>query len=81
MPLKAHHRFQTVSLAIAYLCYLAALLCLVGGVYRASIHGTDDPVFASLMASVIFFIGCGIVLHVIGSVNLPKLSIQRKAKD
>ena len=39
---------------------------------------SGDPVVASLMASVVFFAGVGIVLQVIGSSNLPDLKIGRR---
>lgn len=60
---------QRISFALAILCYLAA----VASALAAFLHeGTpsDDPVLASLMAMVVFFIGCGAVLHIIGTANL-----------
>lgn len=30
----------------------------------------NDPVRGSLMAAVVFFVGCGVVLHIIGTANL-----------
>jgi Na+-driven multidrug efflux pump len=78
LPLKARKKSQQVSLVIAYLCYLAALLSLLSAGYLASLARTQDPIFASLLAVVVFFIGCGVVLQVIGSVNLPDLKIDAK---
>ncbi|MEN8179431.1 MAG: hemerythrin family protein [Pseudomonadota bacterium] len=80
MSLKAPKRSQKVSLAIAYLCYIAALLSLLTAIYRGTTLGTEDPIFASLVASVVFFIGCGIVLHVIGAVDLPDLKIDQNKR-
>jgi hypothetical protein len=74
-PLKTRKPAQTISLVAAYLCYGAALLTLFAAGYRATTIGTDNPIFASLAASVVFFIGSGIVLHVMGAVSLPDFKI------
>ncbi len=79
--MKSPKRSQKVSLAIGYLCYAAALISLLSAIYRAVTVGSENPIFASLAASVVFFIGCGIVLHVIGTVNLPDLKIERKNQE
>lgn len=72
--MKPRKPAQKVSLAIAYLCYAAAVLTLLTAGYWAVVAGTGDAIFASLAASVVFLVGCGIVLHVIGAVSLPDLS-------
>jgi uncharacterized membrane protein len=63
---------QKIAYLIAVLCYLLGAACALGVVFY---HGEvpQDPVRASLMASVVFFIGCGIVLHVIGTARLAGL--------
>lgn len=67
--------FQKILMIIAVISYLAALGC---GVTAFMLNnGTQDPIVASFMASVVFFIGVGIVLHVIGTVDLPDLKIER----
>jgi hypothetical protein len=58
------HLSQKICLAIAVLCYLAAVAC--GG----AAYLYQGPVRASLLASVVFFVGCGVVLQVIGSARL-----------
>jgi hypothetical protein len=35
--------------------------------------GGNHPIIASLGASAVFFIGAGVVLHVMGLANLPSL--------
>lgn len=63
------HPSQTFALVVAGLCYLASIACAVA----AWLHDGGlpaDPIRASLMASVVFFIGCGAVLHVIGTAHL-----------
>jgi hypothetical protein len=63
------HFSQTISLAIAALCYLAAAGCAVAA-FLHEMSGPNDPIRGSLMAAVVFFIGCGIVLQVIGTTRL-----------
>ncbi|MBU0500498.1 MAG: hemerythrin family protein [Gammaproteobacteria bacterium] len=67
--------FQKLLLAIAILSYLAAAACGVGVIFFKD--SLSDPVAASLMASIVFFIGVGVVLQVIGTVNLPDLRVGR----
>lgn len=63
------HLGQKIAMWIAVLCYLAAAGFVVASVlYEPTREG--DPVLASFMASVIFFAGCGIVLHVIARTHL-----------
>jgi len=75
--LKTRKPAQKVSLVIAYFCYAAALIVLLIAGYQSITIGTANPVFASLAASVVFLLGCGIVLHVIGAVSLPDLKIDK----
>ena len=60
---------QRVAFAVALLCYAVAAGCaLAAFVYEST--GPNDPVRAALMATVVFFVGCGVVLHVIGTARL-----------
>jgi len=61
--------------AIAIISYLAAVACGVALVFFDAIM--SDPIAASFMASIVFFIGVGVVLQVIGTVNLPDLRVDR----
>ena len=79
--LKPRSKLQRFSLISAYLSYIAAGLCLLAATVRAMSIGTDNPIFASLVASILFFIGCGVVLHVMGAVNLPSLKIDSRDKE
>lgn len=67
---------QKVSFIIAIISYLAAIGCIGATYYYTSELGSEHPVVASFGAAVVFFIGVGIVLHVIGRVNLPDLSMK-----
>ncbi|MCM8882093.1 MAG: hemerythrin family protein [Candidatus Thiodiazotropha sp.] len=66
---------QKVLVVIAVISYLTAIACGVAAFYFGK--GTFDPITASLMASVVFFVGVGIVLHVIGNTDLPNLKIEQ----
>ncbi|MBL3526267.1 MAG: hemerythrin family protein [gamma proteobacterium endosymbiont of Lamellibrachia anaximandri] len=79
--MKTRKPAQKVSLVVAYICYVVAVITLFAAGYRAYTVGTDNPIFASLAASVFFFVCCGIVLQVIGSVSLPDLKIDPKGSE
>ena len=77
-PLESRKPAQKVSLIFAYICYGIGCITLIIAGYQGTMLGTNNPVFASLAASVVFFIGCGIVLHVMGVVSLPDFKINKK---
>lgn len=59
---------QKIAIVFAALCYLAAAGCAVAAYLQP---GTGyEPIRAAFMASVVFFVGSGIVLHVIGTARL-----------
>ena len=60
---------QKIAMAIAVLCYIAGVGCAVSAALYP-VRGAYDAIQASLMASVVFFVGCGIVLHVIATTRL-----------
>lgn len=63
---------QTIALAFAVLAYAAAGSCAIAVMlYRGTADA--DPVQASFIAAAIFFIGCGVVLQVIGNARLQGL--------
>jgi uncharacterized membrane protein YbhN (UPF0104 family) len=69
---------QRVSLAAAWVSYGAALICLGCLAWWLGPLGGDHPAIASLAAAVVFFVGAGVVLHVIGRTDLPNLRFDRK---
>lgn len=71
---------QKISVAVAMISYALALLCAVLAGLKAVEIGTENPIFASLAASIVFFVGAGIVLHVIGTVSLPNLKVPKDHK-
>ncbi len=60
---------QRIAFAAAMLCYAAAVVSAFAAfLYQSTL--TNDPVRGSLMAAVVFFVGCGVVLHIIGTARL-----------
>ena len=74
--MKQRKIIQKLLMGIAIISYVAAIVCAVVAAYLSD--GTANPQVASFMASVVFFAGVGIVLHVISSTNLPSLKIERE---
>ena len=74
--MKKRSMIQKVMMGIAAASYVTAIVC---GVTAALISdGTANSAVASLMASVVFFAGTGIVLQLISSSNLPSFKIERE---
>jgi Kef-type K+ transport system membrane component KefB len=69
-------KIQKVIMGIATISYVAAIICGVVAGYLSD--GTSSPLVATMMASVVFFAGTGIVLQVISSTSLPKLNAERQ---
>jgi hypothetical protein len=63
---------QKISYVFAMLSFAAAFACAAGALFYRS-RGDLDPILASLMASTVFFVGCGIVLYVIATARLKGL--------
>lgn len=68
---------QKISFFLAIFSYAAAVACVGATYYWRGELGGEHPVVASFAAAVIFFIGVGIVLHVIGKANIPDLRIKK----
>ncbi len=64
---------QRIAYGMALVSYLCAILCLAALFIWIGELGSEHPVIASLGASLVFFVGAGVVLHVIGRANLPDL--------
>lgn len=69
-------RAQKVSFYIAIISYVAAIGCIFASVHYSAELGNNHPVVASFGAAVVFFVGVGIVLHVIGRADIPDLKIK-----
>lgn len=60
---------QKIALGFAIFSYLGAVICALGAVFYTDTD-PNDAIRAALMASVVFFVGCGVVLQVIGTARL-----------
>jgi uncharacterized membrane protein required for colicin V production len=66
---------QSVSQIFGVVSFILALVC-AGFLYvRMGEFGGNNPISASLMASIFFFICVGVILTVIGRSNLPSFKI------
>jgi hypothetical protein len=74
--MKERKNIQKVLMGVAVISYIAAIACAMVAAYLSD--GTANPEVASYMASVVFFAGTGIVLHVISSTNLPRFKVGRE---
>ncbi len=74
---------QKISYGLALLSYAGAvaLTALLAFFDQSWDRGAEDSIIASMMAGVVFLIGVGIVLHVIGKANLPDLRVSTKSQD
>ena len=75
--MKAPNRYQRVAVFFAYLFYLAAVASLAATGWFGWQQGVNSPPVAAFAASVVFFIGGGVVLHVMGRADLPDLRLDR----
>lgn len=66
---------QKAAFFTAIVFYTAAFACVLAVAYGYTQFGGNSPIVASFAASVVFFIGAGVVLHVIGRADLPSLRV------
>ncbi len=71
------NKYQRVSVFFAYLFYLAAVASVAAAAWFGWTRGGMAPATGAFLASVVFFIGGGVVLHVMGRADLPDLRIDR----
>ena len=72
---------QQIAYFTAILFYCCAVGCVIALGWLLGDLGGQHPIIGSLGASVIFFIGAGFVLHVIGRANLPNLRFDREDEE
>ena len=63
---------------------ISFVLVLVSGVFlylKSEELGFNDPVSASFLASIFFFISVGIVLSVIGLIDMPNFRFDKEEKE
>ena len=66
---------QKLSIVSAVVSFVLAIVASVMLYLRLESVGRDNPISASLMASIFFFIGVGIVLIIIGNADIPSFKI------
>ncbi len=71
------NRKQRVSVFFAYLFYLCAIGSIGATAWFIWKEGGMSPKVAAFSATIVFFVGAGIVLHVMGKANLPDLRLNR----
>ncbi len=74
--MKKRKLSQKISLFFSVLCYLFAVASVVFAFIWNTDHGTQDPIFASALASIFFFGSCGFILQFIANVNLPDYNLK-----
>lgn len=62
---------KKIALGFAWLCVFGTLASIVGAGTMAHSRGINDPITASLLATIVFFISCTVVLYVM-SKPLPQ---------
>jgi uncharacterized metal-binding protein len=68
---KTRGFLQTVAVWAGVASFVLAVVCAVLLYFKVQDIGMNNPVSASLLASVFFFIFVGILLSIIGRSNLP----------
>lgn len=72
---------QKVSLVSGVLGFILAVVCSVLLYIRMDDGASQDPISASLMASIFFFLCVGGILSFIGMCNLPSFKIDLTDKE
>ena len=72
---KRRNLGQKISFVIAILSYITGVGCALYAIIQGE-EALGKSVYASFLASVVFFGGVGIVLHVIGTADLPSLKVE-----
>lgn len=68
---------QKISIVSAVISFVLAIITAVMLYLRLESVGSDNPISASLMASIFFFICVGAVLTVIGKADLPSFKTDK----
>ncbi len=74
--MKTRRFSQKISFFFAILCYLLAVASVIFAFIWKGDHGTQDPIFASALASIFFFGSCGFILQYIANANLPEFNLK-----
>lgn len=74
--MKQRKTGQKISFFFSILCYVMAVVAVVFAIVWKLDNGTQDPIFASALASIFFFASCGFVLQFIANADLPDFNLK-----
>lgn len=72
---------QKASLIFGVISFILAAVCGVLFYIRVDEVGGNNPISASLLASIFFFIFVGIILTIIGRSDLPSFKLDDSSKE
>ncbi|HEB95677.1 MAG TPA: hemerythrin family protein [Sedimenticola thiotaurini] len=72
---------QKIAMIVSMICYAAAVVTVAAVGWWGNQLGANHPVVGSLAASVVFFVGVGVVLQVMGSISIPDLRVNPRDRD
>ena len=67
---------QKISIVSAIVSFVLAFIAGVMLYFSLESVGSDHPISASLMASIFFFMGVGVVLIIIGNADIPSFKFE-----
>jgi hypothetical protein len=70
------NKTQKVAVFFAFIFYIAAVGSLAAVAYFYSQNGGNHPAVAAWAAAIVFFVGGGVVLHVMGRADIPDFRIK-----
>ncbi|WP_456406582.1 hemerythrin family protein [Thiolapillus sp.] len=73
---RKQNKTQKVAVVFAFIFYIAAVLSVSAVAYFYNQLGGDHPAVAAWAAAIVFFIGGGVVLHVMGKADIPDFRIK-----
>ena len=74
--MKKQNTVQKISVLFAYLFYVCAVASIGAVAYFYQQHGGNHPAVAAWSAAIVFFVGGGVVLHVMGRADIPDFKIK-----
>ena len=76
LNMRKQNKTQKIAVVFAFIFYIAAVTSVAAAVYFYNLYGGDHPSVAAWAAALVFFVGGGIVLHVMGKADIPDFKIK-----
>ncbi|MCW8826407.1 MAG: hypothetical protein OQK78_08275 [Gammaproteobacteria bacterium] len=73
--------FQRASLISAKISFVISVVCGISLYFRVDEAGYQDPISASLLGSMFFFLFVGILLSIVGSSDIPSFKLDTSEKS